>query len=780
MASPEGSPTGPSPPGSKQSVVPPSKEPSLVAFKDTSGDLISIAHSRDLSTHSNATSASVGSVLSFRRQSSKRRTRIVESINIEHEDTTYEITREPVVIVLHENIDVTPNRIQSNQHKNSGGKFDLEFEGGNLSERRSRVSQFSPVSRPPSEVQFIDDQDAPKRITAIVSLDDLKVDFVACNVGNQVDEDLDMKAPSAMWLPKMSSKMIFPSEIRLFLEETETIFLFELASVTVMKGSAEGDSVEKENESYDYLTIGKGRNRKTVTTEAQTLACIRKTRHTIAPRVEKANNSAFASVWDMFDSYGVQASDTLIKMQSEDTIVDPNRAREDAQLTKEEFKIKSILNSTVFFDAVMMMERIIANNNFKVEQEDFKGLVRSDDDICEASYEYELMFLWVFSYFKIENRTVTAMCINTGNSDIIAVGYGKFLYSEVISGIICIWSIKNPTQPERLWEFDTPLTSLAFSKTNPNLLAAGFYNGDVHIVDITSYNKHVIAKSSRNSSPTFQPVWYVTWYYAVDYNPDVEQVLAIGQDGRINRFTQTKTKDFVCKSIMRIIQTEGNVKSIYEEDWCLKNEIPIVRNTICHFYCPHPSLDSIYFVGTSDGYIYKCSKNYLNQHMSFFLAHDGPVYQMQFSHYCEKIFLTCGADWKVKIWRENVDAPLVILTTDMNPVTGAVFCPTHSTIIAAVSGTSVYIWNIQQKIDTATLVIELPTQVSKLSMVLFTENGKNLIISDVMGGVHMYALLGVCKPAEDQYEILDNTLHKILLIRPELLEKIVKAKKHTK
>lgn len=50
-----------------------------------------------------------------------------------------------------------------------------------------------------------------------------------------------------------------PHFIKITLKETEDIILYESPSITVAKGSEEAKIVEKENATYDYLTIGKGK-----------------------------------------------------------------------------------------------------------------------------------------------------------------------------------------------------------------------------------------------------------------------------------------------------------------------------------------------------------------------------------------------------------------------------------------------------------------------------------------------------------------------------------------
>lgn len=110
------------------------------------------------------------------------------------------------------------------------------------------------------------------------------------------------------------------------------------------------------------------------------------------------------------------------------------------------------------------------------------------------------------------------------NSDILAVGYGKFYFTDRNSGMVLLWNIKNPVQPEREYAFDSAVTSLGFAKLNPNLLAIGFYDGVVRVLDVSSREIRVIGQSSVTDSPCIEPVWKVVWYMGDDYYKEAEQV----------------------------------------------------------------------------------------------------------------------------------------------------------------------------------------------------------------------------------------------------------------
>lgn len=118
---------------------------------------------------------------------------------------------------------------------------------------------------------------------------------------------------------------------------------------------------------------------------------------------------------------------------------------------------------------------------------------------------------------------------NPINKDLLAVGYGKFYFADNLTGLVFIWNIKNPVQPERQYTFMASVSALNFSKSNPNLLAVGCYNGHVVVLNIVSREKMIIGENT----PTFEPVRDIKWRTSQYELNNREQVCAAFDDGRV-------------------------------------------------------------------------------------------------------------------------------------------------------------------------------------------------------------------------------------------------------
>lgn len=614
-----------------------------------------------------------------------------------------------------------------------------------------------------------------------ISLDEIHIDHTLNTEEGYIPDDADLEiAPSAFYLPKGKPIMSYPPEIFVVLKETETCFLFELPSFSCEKGTQEANDVEEENEYYQYITVGKGRNRKMVPEETQTKECVTQTRHTLAVRPQKKNAIAFASMWDMHDTYARLARvkkeeepDEMVLYQSAAPNLLRKKKKKSAEESEERGKtFEEIAPTPQFNDAVLLTERVLASLEYSDAQKKFRGLIQVDPLSLDLIYIYSMKPLWSFECEDTANRPITSITFNPKNENILAVAHGKFSYAEYHTGLVCVWCTKNPCKPERMYRFEDPLTSVSFSEKNPNWLACGFGNGDVLILDITSYTVKTIAKSKRETNPCFDPIWVTNWR-AIDR--ETEYVMTTCQDGRINRFTSTKTHDFICSPMMRVSTVEGKLKGLETAKTCLKVDVPITRYPAVLCMKWHPTIDHVYLVGTDEGCIHKCSTHYLNQHIDVYRAHAGPVYGMEYSPFMNTLMVSCGADSAIRLWLDGMDDVIMTLSCPA-AVYGIAFCPINATVLISISGNVLSIWDLRRKTHIPCAEYSFPNN-TVLTYIKFSTSGDNVFVGDTAGKIHTFHLEDTPIPPFYQRKMLDEAIKKALCTRPQLLKQLDKLEK---
>ncbi|XP_017781911.1 PREDICTED: WD repeat-containing protein 78-like [Nicrophorus vespilloides] len=589
------------------------------------------------------------------------------------------------------------------------------------------------------------------------------------NLLNSEESFQPQKAYSEGYLTPLPDVDDMPGYISLTLHETDTIIIFEMGSATATKDTPEGIEAEAENKQYEYITVGKGKNRKVVDAEVQTTSVLQKSRETDCKRMRQADDYSFASLWDMYDTFQDQGNAkknvvSVLSSLSVDSIATNKEEREWLALTK----------SDVFQDAVRMMQRILSNNVFGEEQKRFRGLNDPSPFRENIEFKYTLSLMWTFSNDDTKGRCVTCLCWNPKNKDILAVGYGKFFYDDETDGLVLLWNIKNNVQPERYYSFPTPVTSLDFSKQYPNLLAVGFYDGFIKVLDVSHADCKLMGVCDKQACQLFEPIWQVHWYTDHDYYKGQEFLAATCQDGKIFKFCINLQNVFMLHShMMKITIAEGKLKGIETLRKCTTKIIPLARHSPALIYSPHPVDPNIYYIGTGEGVVHTCSKNYFHQHLDLFLAHDGPMYNIVHSPFCNKLFLTCGDDWAIRLWADTISEPLFEIKKKMAGVQGVSWSPSHSTIIASISGSEIFVWDLQRKTYDSQSTTNSPTK-SRNTIIEFTHDGRCLLVADIDGNVHVFALDDMPFPAFFQENLLTQSIKRALVTRPDLLNRIDK------
>lgn len=242
-----------------------------------------------------------------------------------------------------------------------------------------------------------------------------------------------------------------------------------------------------------------------------------------------------------------------------------------------------ILKNKRFIDQVAILERILSGSVHRPQQLVYKYTMRSDPLDLEVTFPYLAHNLWTFHSDKVLRKSVSAIAINTKNPDVIAVGHGKFFYRESDKGFICIWCVKNTKYPERFYKFQSTVTCLDFAMHTPNVLAAGFLDGSLLLLDSSSLEKKVricfftllcckfliydiinfsfkvlLTKDSVFCN-TYDTIIYIKWWIFVDiFRKQEERLMMTTADGRVIQLRRREDL-LVPFQMMRISKSEGKV-----------------------------------------------------------------------------------------------------------------------------------------------------------------------------------------------------------------------------
>jgi hypothetical protein len=64
-----------------------------------------------------------------------------------------------------------------------------------------------------------------------------------------------------------------------------------------------------------------------------------------------------------------------------------------------------------------------------------------------------------------------------------------------------------------------------------------------------------------------------------------------------------------------------------------------------------PGREHVYLVGSESGHVYQCSTAYGSDYLGSFGGHCMPVYAVKWNAMHPDVFLSCSADWSIKVSR---------------------------------------------------------------------------------------------------------------------------------
>ncbi|EKX42942.1 hypothetical protein GUITHDRAFT_95510 [Guillardia theta CCMP2712] len=437
--------------------------------------------------------------------------------------------------------------------------------------------------------------------------------------------------------------------------------------------------------------------------------------------------------WEIFDAYVEDVErQKLLKeraasqQQAKKSVANKDDAEHDHDDgdMKEGAKDADIVHSAAMSRSLKIMERMVNQNTWDEIAQDYKYWDDQSDSFKEG--EGTLLPLWKFWTEKVRRKHVTALCWNPEYNDLFAVGYGSYDFMKQGSGVICCFSLKNPSHPEYSFTTETGVMCLDFHPQHSSLLAVGCYDGTVMIFDIRNkLNKPIFYSTVKNGKHT-DPVWQVSWQ-----EEDLAKNLnffSISSDGRVTLWTMSKSElQYTDVMELKLVGITHGPDDNSEET----SLVGLAGGSCFDF---HGSSEHLFVVGTEEGKIHKCSKAYNSQYLETYNGHYMSIYAVRWNKFHPRIFLTASADWTVKIWDHTQKQPLMSFDLG-NAVGDAAWSPYSSSVFAAVTNDGkVHVFDLAEN-KHEPMCDQKVVRKSKLTHVVFNPKQPLLLVGDDRGGV---------------------------------------------
>ena len=478
---------------------------------------------------------------------------------------------------------------------------------------------------------------------------------------------------------------------------------------------------------------------------AQTFNNTLRTRGVATEPPPVVNFFATVTQWDIFDSYMIEYKTQLAEGEAAKMAATKKHAASSEDSAPEKAKKEGdMVHSQKMSNALKILERM-ANQNAEDEVfQDFKYW----EDVSDwyRGNEGSLLPLWRFSTERTKRKQVTTLCWNPSYPDLFAVAYGSYDFMRQGSGMICCFSLKNTSHPEYTFNTDSGVMCLDFHQHHHSLLAVGCYDGTVLVFDVRNKVNRPIYSSSIRTGKHTDPVWQVHWQ-----EEDLAKELnffSISSDGQVASWVMSKN-ELKMEPVMQL-KLVANAKDDPEEV-----NLSGLAGGCCFDFNRHN--EHLFIVGTEEGKIHKCSKAYSGQYLETYLGHHMAIYALKWNPFHPRVFVSCSADWTVRIWDHNNSQP--ILSFDLGNAVGDVaWAPYSSTVFAAVtSDGKVHVFDLAEN-KHEPLCEQKVVKRAKLTHVQFNQSDPILIVGDDRGGVNTLKLSPnlrkIHEPRDEEGEIV--------------------------
>ncbi|GAB6029033.1 WD repeat-containing protein 78 [Chamberlinius hualienensis] len=517
--------------------------------------------------------------------------------------------------------------------------------------------------------------------------------------------------------------------IHIEIKETKTLWLYRSNGIIYSQYTEEAENVMLKNQNY----IGKCQkmsNDPNFRKEMEMQTCNSTTvnrRIQSEPTIVK-EAGFWSNSWDLYDS---------VKTSNQ---------------SKENFKGQTFadISGSDLLNKLKLIENLISLNIYQKELVTFRNAITT----MESPLSIEL--LWCLRSPITGNKAVTSLVLHTTNQDMLSAGYGNFDSNSGDSGIACCWSLKNLLHPKSFMKCPSTILSVDFSQVEPTKLACGLADGTVIVFDVESGKQLWNSRLARLYH--LGPIWGIKWKPAIwstnllEPNPSREEkFLTLSEDGSICQWAFHKECSTNKNTLLQVKLDNHTTRNDFTESLTQ-------YDSLWDFDFDSTILES-YFVCTDGGFIYKCSRNNTEKVEQRYKGHQGPVYKIYISPFISSVFLTCSADWTIKLWDENVtDHPLLSLQTSMNPVYDITWSPHSSTVFASVYPSRLDIWDLNINVLEPVLS-EKSGWKESFTSILFSLTTNALYVGTDVGKIYVYAIKGGQSNKKELLKLVVNTLN---------------------
>ncbi|XP_063223461.1 dynein axonemal intermediate chain 1-like [Bacillus rossius redtenbacheri] len=331
--------------------------------------------------------------------------------------------------------------------------------------------------------------------------------------------------------------------------------------------------------------------------------------------------------------------------------------------------------------ACRVLERMVVGNLGVQTALDFKDPDTPEDDEDGSG---RLMELWKFPFEGVALPAITYLCWNPTFKNIFAIAFGNLEFSaEEQQGAVRLYTLANPTHPAYESYTRSGVVCVSFYETDPSFMAIGMNSGMVAVYRVGRRRMGLQYESPVHDKHSY-PVQEIQW---CKLEADGNKVLySVSKDGQVCRWM---IRDNALVMMQALIIFSATNRTVLAPD-----SVTIKVKAHIHTMVFYPMELDKFLIGTKEGYIYKCSTEYISKFLFILPAHDNLINKIEFNPFNPTVFITCSDDGLVKIWQDDRRECLFRFDVAGVCVGDVCWSPTNSTVFAAASDAAVRAFDV--------------------------------------------------------------------------------------
>lgn len=169
----------------------------------------------------------------------------------------------------------------------------------------------------------------------------------------------------------------------------------------------------------------------------------------------------------------------------------------------------------------------------------------------------------------------------------------------------------------------------------------GMFDGNVAVYNLQSNSSQPMYISRETVGKHSNMVWEVKW--GVDMQDGELNFYSISGDGMVYNWLLMQSQLSLTTITALFVDQEISAGPD-------GSNVKLKAAGTCMAF--HPKLPHIFLAGSEEGTIFKCSTEFSSRYLMSYSAHYLPVYRIDFNKFNSNIFVSCAADWRVKIWED--------------------------------------------------------------------------------------------------------------------------------